>query len=81
MPDDFNLNENGVNLGNSDSPKKDIYFTNQDYSGIKTEKKICRQKLIKNQRKGRQCCVNILVFYNCYRRFNGYFGLCNFLLK
>ena len=39
MPNDFNLNENGVNLGNSDSPKKDIYFTNQDYSGIKTEKK------------------------------------------
>mgnify|MGYP000048081870 FL=1 len=39
MPDDFNQNENGVNLGNSDSPKKDIYFTNQDYSGIKTEKK------------------------------------------
>lgn len=39
MPDDFKLEENGVNIGNADSPKKDIYFTNQDYSGVKTDKK------------------------------------------
>ena len=39
MPDNFKKEENGVNIGNADSPKKDIYFTNQDYSGVKTDKK------------------------------------------
>ena len=39
MPDNFKKEENGVNIGNADSPKKDRYFTNQDYSGVKTDKK------------------------------------------
>ena len=30
MPDNFKKEENGVNIGNADSPKKDIYFTNRE---------------------------------------------------
>lgn len=41
MADDFKLDETGVDLSQTDSrdEKKDVYFTNQDYSGIKTDKK------------------------------------------
>lgn len=41
MADDFKLDETGINLSETDShgEEKDVYFTNQDYSGIKTDKK------------------------------------------
>lgn len=41
MADDFKLDETGINLSdtNSRGGEKDVYFTNQDYSGIKTDKK------------------------------------------
>lgn len=41
MADDFKLDETGINLSdtNSHGGEKDVYFTNQDYSGIKTDKK------------------------------------------
>lgn len=80
MPDNFKKEENGVNIGNADSPKKDIYFTNQDYSGVKTDKSLLQKLRQKPKAKGR-CCVNLLVFHYCYCRFHGYFRLCYFLLK
>lgn len=41
MADDFKLDETGINLSDTDTQdeEKDVYFTNQDYSGIKTHKK------------------------------------------
>ena len=41
MADDFKLDETGINLSETDTrdEEKDVYFTNQDYSGIKTGKK------------------------------------------
>lgn len=81
MPDNFKKEENGVNIGNADSPKKDIYFTNQDYSGVKTDKKACCKSCVKSQRQKGRCCVNLLLFHYCYCRFHGYFRLCDFLLK
>lgn len=38
MPDSFKLDENGINPVDSDSQKKDVYFTNQDFSGLKADK-------------------------------------------
>ena len=80
MPDNFKKEENGVNIGNADSPKKDIYFTNQDYSGVKTDKKPAAKAASKAKGK-KGGCVNLLVFHYCYCRFHGYFRLCYFLLK
>lgn len=41
MADDFKLDETGINLSETDprGGEKDVYFTNQDYSGIKTNKR------------------------------------------
>lgn len=49
MADDFKLDETGINLSETDShgEEKDVYFTNQDYSGIKTDKKQPERQLKK----------------------------------
>lgn len=41
MADDFKLDETGINLSETDprGGEKDVYFTNQDYSGIKINKR------------------------------------------
>ena len=53
MADDFKLDETGINLSDTDAvnEKKDVYFTNQDYSGIKTEKKPARSAASKKGKK------------------------------
>lgn len=55
MADDFKLDETGINLSETDSrgENKDVYFTNQDYSGIKTAKKTAKGNADKNGRKNK----------------------------
>lgn len=53
MADDFKLDETGINLSETDShgEEKDVYFTNQDYSGIKRIKKQPEQQLKKQTKR------------------------------
>lgn len=45
MPDDFKINESGINPVDSDSEKKDVYFSNEDFAKkISHEKEIERIK-------------------------------------
>ena len=41
MADDLKLDETGINISDTDAQdeKKDVYFTNQDYSGLRSDKK------------------------------------------
>lgn len=53
MADDFKIDETGINLSKTDSQneKKDVYFTNQDYSGIKSDKKPAKAAVATKDRK------------------------------
>ncbi len=55
MADDFKLDETGINLSETDTrdEEKDVYFTNQDYSGIKTGKKPSKAASGKKSKKGK----------------------------
>ena len=55
MADDFKLDETGINLSETDTrdEEKDVYFTNQDYSGIKTGKKPSKAASGKRSKKGK----------------------------
>ena len=59
MADDFKLDETGINLSETDTEneKKDVYFTNQDYSGIKTDKKPSEAAASKKKGKGKKSNV------------------------
>ena len=59
MADDFKLDETGINLSETDAEneKKDVYFTNQDYSGIKTDKKASKTAASKKSGKGKRSSV------------------------
>lgn len=59
MVDDFKLDETGINLSETDTEneKKDVYFTNQDYSGIKTDRKPSEAAASKKKGKGKKSNV------------------------
>ncbi len=59
MADDFKLDETGINLSETDTEneKKDVYFTNQDYSGIKTDRKPSEAAASKKKGKGKKSNV------------------------
>ena len=59
MADDFKLDETGINLSETDTQdeKKDVYFTNQDYSGIKANKKPSKSSDAKKSHKGAKAGV------------------------
>lgn len=85
MADDFKLDETGINLSETDShgEEKDVYFTNQDYSGIKTDKKATGAAAKKQTKRKLKLPAFLLPigFHNCYRCFYGYIRLCNFCIN